>query len=338
MEHPLGAPRKRKSKSTRESHPMAASLGYVAAHGALAQQWSSCCADGEPAAMLLARDALLAWNGANAILDPRLRSGSDPLVYFDLDELLARACSKNHACAIPLLVGAGASLTKPTQRRSPMSHAAAHGSLEAISELALLGALANMGAGESSIDEKTLAPMGETPMIAAAFGGRETAMELLISLGADIDKQDSEGYTPLHWAATAGRDTTISWLLTHGADPRARNLRGETALMMSCRKGHGPASAVLAQANLSWLDERDLKGDTASHHAARSARSAALTELAHAGADLTVCGYEGLTPLGIAQRGGRIELVESVLAIAEKRALLADISTPPVRIVLAPRL
>ena len=105
-----------------------------------------------------------------------------------------------------------------------------------------------LAVGFFRIDEKTLAPMGETPMIAAAFGGREAAMELLISLGADIDKQDSEGYTPLHWAATAGRDTTISWLLTHGAEPRARNLRGETALMMSCRKGHGPASAVLAQA------------------------------------------------------------------------------------------
>jgi len=54
----------------------------------------------------------------------------------------------------------------------------------------------------------------------------DTAIELLLASGADIDWQDSSGYTPLIRAMMACSYNTARLLLDRGADPTIRDWQG----------------------------------------------------------------------------------------------------------------
>ena len=58
--------------------------------------------------------------------------------------------------------------------------------------------LLESGAGPNARDER-----GETPLLAAAFGGRDV-VQLLLDYGAEIEAMDDRGCTPLHAAAVPG--------------------------------------------------------------------------------------------------------------------------------------
>lgn len=47
--------------------------------------------------------------------------------------------------------------------------------------------------------------------------------QLLVGLGAGVNRHCEEGNTPLHAALSSGQDTVAMYLLRHGADPGSRN-------------------------------------------------------------------------------------------------------------------
>jgi ankyrin repeat protein len=58
---------------------------------------------------------------------------------------------------------------------------------------------------------------GETALHIIAKWGDAEAAQILISNGADINKQGEDGYTPLHYAAMAGKLEAVQCLVKCGA-------------------------------------------------------------------------------------------------------------------------
>lgn len=70
-------------------------------------------------------------------------------------------------------------------------------------------------------------------------------ISLLVSHGADMEAQDSDGLRPVHFAAKAGQHVTLLALLTAGADPYPLTRRGWNALHYSVAGGHVDATRLL---------------------------------------------------------------------------------------------
>ena len=59
-------------------------------------------------------------------------------------------------------------------------------------------------AGEPALDGEPGAPGGVTPLMAAAAGGHEAAVELLLCRGADPARRDARGRSAAAYARAAG--------------------------------------------------------------------------------------------------------------------------------------
>lgn len=142
------------------------------------------------------------------------------------------------------------------------------------------GFLKAAGAGDSSavrlylngkINIDTCDERGWTPLIIAAFNGREELATLLIESGANVSIKDKGGYTPMHWAAFKGQAGIIKQLIIKDADVNARSMRDWTPLIMAALNGHLAAcSALIASGALTGLETHDgwspLQKASLNHH------------------------------------------------------------------------
>ena len=87
-----------------------------------------------------------------------------------------------------------------------------------------------------------------TPLMVAAFHGREEAARLLIEHGANIHAQDRRGYTPMHWAALSGFEAVVNLLIDKRAKVNAPSTHGLTPLLQAAAKGHAGVVARLLAA------------------------------------------------------------------------------------------
>src|SRR5262245_12398343 len=74
---------------------------------------------------------------------------------------------------------------------------------------------------------------GSTPLHCATWKGHLAVVELLLTLGADVNahnNNDHWGTTPLHAAAHANQRAIAEMLIAHGADIHAKNLNSRTPL------------------------------------------------------------------------------------------------------------
>ncbi|HEY6491062.1 MAG: ankyrin repeat domain-containing protein [Terracidiphilus sp.] len=81
---------------------------------------------------------------------------------------------------------------------------------------------------------------------ALALGKNPSAIELLISHGADVNATQAGGFTPIFAAATANRRDLAELLVNHGANPRYANNEGKTPGDFARERGHEELAA--------WLD------------------------------------------------------------------------------------
>ena len=72
-------------------------------------------------------------------------------------------------------------------------------------------------------------PEGDTCLHIAAVRGDTRAIELLLTLGADINAVGDMGYTALHYAAGEGHADAVRALLAAGASSSETNEFGKTA-------------------------------------------------------------------------------------------------------------
>ena len=71
---------------------------------------------------------------------------------------------------------------------------------------------------------------GWPPLVYAAYNGHLAIVEYLISKGAEVNAKAENGMTALFFAARFGHQSVVGSLLQHGADPSIINPRDETAV------------------------------------------------------------------------------------------------------------
>ena len=126
---------------------------------------------------------------------------------------------------------------------------AKHGSTDSVRRASDAGLTA---AQVNEIDEAT----GTTALIKASMKGQDGMVELLLGLGADINKKDKKGNTALLVASRSNYSSTVrvvEMLLEaegHGRqvahhDVDQQNQHGDTALMWACEYGHTQVAELL---------------------------------------------------------------------------------------------
>jgi ankyrin repeat protein len=75
-------------------------------------------------------------------------------------------------------------------------------------------------------------------LVEAAQKNNLPEVRRLLSIGANIEVKDYDGWTPLIDASVSGRVQLVVELLKHGAHTEAENSDGWTALHLACSKGH----------------------------------------------------------------------------------------------------
>ena len=100
---------------------------------------------------------------------------------------------------------------------------------------------------ESGINIHAKNKIGETALMAAAFGGYGEIIDTLLAQGADTDvnTQRNEGQTALMAAASNGNLDTVRVLLGHGAEVNTKDNFGFTALMYADGQQHSDVVQLL---------------------------------------------------------------------------------------------
>jgi ankyrin repeat protein len=156
-----------------------------------------------------------------------------------------------------------------------------------VGDRAMVGCLLDNGADP---DEPNA--LGLTPLMQAAARDEEEMIADILAAGADLDATTGAGWTAIHIAARADAPGAVAALQAAGADPRSRSADGMSALDHAADAG--------SVAAVEYLIGQGLDPDR---------RSAFITQ-GH--------GYprsEGLTPLSLAARAGRQEVVETLLRL-----------------------
>lgn len=84
-------------------------------------------------------------------------------------------------------------------------------------------------ANKSSLVDDPNPKTGATPLHVAAAKGYLDVIKIVLQCGADVDKQDVDGWTPLHAAAHWGQREAAQILVENHTDMEAKNYVGQTA-------------------------------------------------------------------------------------------------------------
>ena len=248
---------------------------------------------------------------------------------------LTIAIENHFEAAAQLLISSGADLNVRSNHLTPLMQAAQYGSLCLVRSL-----LANQADPKLTV-EGVDGGGGTALHVAAFFGHKETAQELIGHANMDILTVDDIGNTALRYALDEGHSEVSLELLKHcstqvdlnnlilaaaqlnnekpitrlldaGADKNFQDHYGSTALHCA---SHSDCSEVV-RALLSryvQLELKDIDGNTALSDAARTGSIKSLVMLLDAGADMETKNNEGCTPLHQAALSGNEEAVRILI-------------------------
>jgi ankyrin repeat protein len=169
--------------------------------------------------------------------------------------------------------GLGVDLTEGTRWVEPLHWAAINDQAESIARIIESGTPVDMRDGH-----------GRTALMVAAAFGNVSAVEALITHGADVRATDTlDGNQALHFAAVAGRTEVARALVDHGAKLDARGPHDETPLHYAGLYGQRKVISFLI-ANGANPDATDNNGIRPIQYAHRRRQDAAAELLIHLGA------------------------------------------------------
>ncbi len=139
---------------------------------------------------------------------------------------------------------------------------------------------------------------GRDALMQAAESGASTALQTLLSEGADSKRADMFGTTALMLAASTDSGMAVTALLNAGADVEAQDLAGNTALMHAARTERVESVKLLlaAMAPGGKYNARNAEGWTALDWALRGESMDAVKVLRAAGLTATILRSEASTP------------------------------------------
>jgi len=153
---------------------------------------------------------------------------------------------------------------------------------------------------------------GATPLMhAAAFGNFET-LKMLLDAGADVNAHNDRNATALLWAARDEEKALL--LIQHGADVNATSLEGQSPLIAAAtRPDAAPVIALMIAkgANIDFQEGR--RQFTALTMAAESGDLESVRLLLSKGATAGILNRFGMTALGSAPTGRRVEIAQLLL-------------------------
>ena len=204
---------------------------------------------------------------------------------------------------VNFLLARGAPVDGIADENTPLGSAAVEGHLDVCRDLIEAGADLNA----------TYGPLSTSPVGFAAKFGYEDIAELLLSRGARVDINDSEGHPPIYVAVVTEHVRVCQLLLAFGADARFKTedtLR--TLLAITTIDGNLPMVNLLLEYHAD-LDDPDTYGWTPIGHAAFKGFVDICRVLVDAGANLDLL-VSGKTALTEAARAGHHEIVQMLLA------------------------
>ena len=154
------------------------------------------------------------------------------------------------------------------------------------------------------------------PIQIAAANQHTEIVNLLIELGADVNKADANGIDALMSASRGGYRSVVQMLLKGGASPKVANLKGKTALYIASGKGHTGIALDLIQAGADVNANGGGAGSTPLGRAVIKNKPKMVQFLLTQGAEIKVCKPRGAPILHIAV----IKSSELVSLLLEKTA------------------
>ena len=160
------------------------------------------------------------------------------------------------------------------------------------------------------LDRRTA--QGFTPLIFSVSQGSRAGTRAIVDAGASLSFYDRSGNGPLHVAAFNGRSNMLQMLLSLGADVEARDGGGRTVLhhAAASKSPAGVLGVLLAGKARDFVNVPDLCGRTPLHNIGHAE---AVDLLVDAGGDVEARDAKGWTPLCWAAYAGKYEVAEALL-------------------------
>ncbi len=154
-----------------------------------------------------------------------------------------------------------------------------------------------------------------TGLMWAAAEGHLPIVELLLSVGANVNARNEVDYTAVLYAAESDHRDIVLKLLEHEAstDASVCNRYQETILMLMARQGHADIVERLVERG-DDLHHTNKIGDTALYLAVNNGHAPTVASLINLGANVNTANIGGWTPLMMASARGDIDIIEMLLA------------------------
>lgn len=158
-------------------------------------------------------------------------------------EELYEYCKNGDLDGVKFLIGSGIDVNETYNKQRPLEIASSKGHLEIVKALVTAGAQPDLPDVTSST----------TPLMDAVWMCRIKVIEYLISIGADLNLADDQGWTALMLASMQGhgiprRLNVVKTLVEAGAELDKVGNDGCTALMHAAYSGYLETVQILAQA------------------------------------------------------------------------------------------
>ena len=196
---------------------------------------------------------LACLNGNAGIIEKLIKAGAEAnAAVTEGETALMTAARSGRVDAAKVLIAHGAVVDAREQWRgqTALMWASAEGHVEMIRELAAHGADVNARSTTQKWErqvtaeprEKWLPPGGLTPLLFASRQGCVECVNVLASLGADVNAADQDGISPMVSAIINGHFDVAGALLDKGADPNIADATGRTPLYAAVDFNTIPAS------------------------------------------------------------------------------------------------
>jgi ankyrin repeat protein len=148
-----------------------------------------------------------------------------------------------------------------------------------------------------------------SPLMMAAYYGKERLARLLIGKGADINRKNREGECALSFAVTGSREAMTRLLIDAGADIDSRNRHGATPLMAACYRGNAAMVKILIESGAT-VKAADASGWTPLVYASHSGNVELVRYLLDRGAEINTVSKDGVSPLVMARLEGNASIMK----------------------------